>query len=211
MNLKMLMRVRDAKNIVFTTAEGFRFEITENAKGRFNGSFYVADCSHMGDIDRVEQYIRSCGGSIREHYWNGRDGGEAYVLFYANDVRAYANIISAAQRGLEKYLNVIKDWVVSVDTEDYHIVNNNGVLKWEYAGRMKEIMLARKAEAERERQIAKERAIERYKGYIEEVNGEIYYYHRDGSLFNKYPAHEFYDKLYKDYGITPEEMEQCFI
>lgn len=46
-----------------------------------NGTFYVADCEHNGDIERVKSYLRSNSCEVISSYWDGHDCGEAYVEF----------------------------------------------------------------------------------------------------------------------------------
>lgn len=46
-----------------------------------NGTYYVADCEHNGDIERAKSYLRSNGCEVVSHYWDGHDCGEAYIEF----------------------------------------------------------------------------------------------------------------------------------
>ena len=50
------------------------------AKGIFN----VPDVEHIGDIQHYESLIKDNGGTQVKHFWNGEEGGECFIVFFAD-------------------------------------------------------------------------------------------------------------------------------
>ena len=60
------------------------------AKGIFN----VPDVEHIGDIQHYESLIKDYGGSHVKHFWNGEEGDEAIIVFFAETEEKIKNIKS---------------------------------------------------------------------------------------------------------------------
>ena len=60
------------------------------AKGIFN----VPDVEHMGDILHYESLIKDYGGTQVRHFWNGEEGDEAIIVFFAETEERIKNIKS---------------------------------------------------------------------------------------------------------------------
>lgn len=52
------------------------------------GKYYIADCEHRGDITRECEYLKEIQGiKILDTYWDGKDCGEAYIIFeFSSDI-----------------------------------------------------------------------------------------------------------------------------
>lgn len=134
MNLKRLIgykKIRDNKGYVYYAKNGDTFTFTENASGVFNGEYDVVDCEHQGDLDYAAEELSEKNAYIDDMYWDGIDGGDAYVSFHANSVKAFMDIICDIYDGVSRNLNAVSDYLVEADTKDYHITNINGKLKYE--------------------------------------------------------------------------------
>ena len=60
------------------------------AKGIFN----VPDVEHIGDILHYESLIQDNGGTQVRHFWNGEEGDEAIIVFFAETEEKTKNIKS---------------------------------------------------------------------------------------------------------------------
>ena len=60
------------------------------AKGIFN----VPDVEHIGDILHYESLIKDNGGTQVRHFWNGEEGDEAIIVFFAETEEKIKNIKS---------------------------------------------------------------------------------------------------------------------
>ena len=58
------------------------------------GKFHVPDVEHIGDILHYESLIRDNGGSHVRHFWNGEEGDEATIVFFAETEERIKNIKS---------------------------------------------------------------------------------------------------------------------
>ena len=62
-----------------------QFIYNKNRKKNF--MYYpVVDCEHEGDIRSAEDEVFDAGGSIQASYWDGEDGGEAFVVVHSDSV-----------------------------------------------------------------------------------------------------------------------------
>ena len=66
------------------------FPDMDMAKGIFN----VPDVEHIGDILHYESLIKDNGGSHVKHFWNGEEGGECFIVFFAETEEKIKNIKS---------------------------------------------------------------------------------------------------------------------
>lgn len=56
------------------------------------GKIHVPDVEHIGDILHYESLIRNNGGTQVRHFWNGEEGGEAIIVFFAETEEKIKNI-----------------------------------------------------------------------------------------------------------------------
>ena len=58
------------------------------------GKFHVPDVEHIGDILHYESLIKDNGGTQVRHFWNGEEGDEAIIVFFAETEEKIKNIKS---------------------------------------------------------------------------------------------------------------------
>lgn len=73
------------------------------------GTYYIPDCEHRGDIQREMSYLRNIHHGIRiiNHYWDGRDCGEAYIEFSFNScyfIEIYNKVDAKYNADINDYL-----------------------------------------------------------------------------------------------------------
>ena len=170
MNLKQLTgKIKDGQNFVYTAKNGDTFVFTKNAKGKFIGQRNVPDCEHNGDIERECYELRDLGATIEETYWDGEDCGEAYVLFSADTVKGFMDIICNIYEGVDINLERVAKYLISGDTKENHITVENGRLKWEWSEQEKQKQLER----ERKKKYGRfsENEYNQFSEFIEDLRG----------------------------------------